>query len=283
MNKKIFITGSNGLLGTSLKKVLIEKKIKFKLFKRKKFKKYDKFYFSKLFNKNKFTHIINLAAYTDVDGCEKNKKNCDAVNVKFVNNICEGIKLCNFKIKLIHFSTDQMYCDKKTNSEKNSKIKNYYTLSKIKSEKLAIKVNAIVLRTNFFGKSLTKKRTSFSDWIYNSIKNKKKIYLADDIYFSPISIDSLIQLILKLLNSQKIGIYNIGSKNGFSKYHFGILFTKFLKIKDPKIIKTKKRNLKFHAYRNNDMRMKVVKFENNFKVKMPTLSSEIKKIAKYYI
>ena len=176
-----------------------------------------------------------------------------------------------------------MYSNEKINNEKSSKIKNYYTLSKIKSEKLAMRVNAIVLRTNFFGKSLTKKRISFSDWIYNSIKNNKKIYLAEDIYFSPISIDRLIKIILKLLNSNNIGIYNIGSKNGFSKYYFAILFAKFLKIKDPKIIKIKKNNLKFYAKRNNDMRMKVVKFENNFNVKLPTLFSEIKKITQYYI
>ena len=153
-----------------------------------------------------------------------------------------------------------MYSNEKMNNEKSSKIKNYYTLSKIKSEKLAMRVNAIVLRTNFFGKSLTKKRISFSDWIYNSIKNDKKIYLAEDIYFSPISIHKLIKIILKLLNSNNIGIYNIGSKNGFSKYYFAILFAKFLKIKNSKIIKIKKNNLKFYAKRNNDMRMKVVKF-----------------------
>ena len=282
MNKNIFITGSSGLFGTSLKKILLKKKIKFKVFKRDKYKKYDKFYFGKFFNSNRFTHIINLAAYTDVDGCEKNKKKCQLVNVKLVKSICEGIKLYNFKIKLIHFSTDQMYNNEKLNDEKSSKIKNYYTLSKIKSEKLAMKVNAIVLRTNFFGKSLTKKRISFSDWIYNSIKDKKKIYLAEDIYFSPISIDRLIKIVLKLLDSNHKGIYNIGSKNGFSKYQFGYLFAK-IKLLDPKyIIKVKKDNLRFLAKRNNDMRMKVAKFENSFKVKLPTLASEIKKVIKYY-
>ncbi len=282
MDKNIFITGSSGLLGTSLKKKLLEKKIKFKTFKRKKLKKYDQFYFSNFFNKNKFTHIINLAAYTDVDGCEKNKKNCDAVNVKLVKNICEGIKLCNFKIKLIHFSTDQMYSNKKINNEKNTKIKNYYTLSKIKSEKLAMRVNAIVLRTNFFGKSLTKKRISFSDWIYNSIKNNKKIYLADDIYFSPISIDRLIKIILKLLNSKNIGIYNIGSKNGISKYQFGYVFAKNSNLDLKKIIKVKKRNLRFLAKRNNDMRMKLNKFEKDFNMKLPAMYNELRYITKTY-
>jgi len=282
MNKNIFITGSSGLFGTSLKKILLEKKIKFKVFKREKFKKYDKFYFSKFFNSNRFTHIINLAAYTDVDGCEKNKKKCQSVNVKLVKSICEGIKLYNFKIKLIHFSTDQMYNNEKLNDEKSSKIKNYYTLSKIKSEKLAMKVNAIVLRTNFFGKSLTKKRASFSDWVYYSIKNRNKIYLADDIYFSPISIDRLIQIVLKLLDSNHKGIYNIGSKNGFSKYQFGYLFAKINSL-DPKyLIKVKKENLKFLAKRNNDMRMQLKKFEKAFQIKLPNLINELKYIAKMY-
>ena len=282
MNKNIFITGSSGLFGTSLKKILLKNKIKFKIFKREKFKKYDKFYFSKFFNSNRFTHIINLAAYTDVDGCEINKKKCELVNIKLVKNICDGIQLSEFKPKLIHFSTDQMYNNEKLNDEKNSKIMNFYTLSKIKSEKLALKIDSIILRTNFFGRSLTKKRASFSDWVYYSIKNSNKIYLADDIYFSPISIDRLIKIVLKLLDTNHKGIYNIGSKNGFSKYQFGYLFAK-MNCLDPKyIIKVKKENLKFLANRNNDMRMQLKKFEKVFQIKLPNLINELRYITKIY-
>ena len=282
MNKNIFVTGSSGLFGTSLKKILLEKKIKFKVFKRKKFKRYDKFYFSKFFNRNKFTHIINLAAYTDIDGCEKNKKRCELVNIKLVKNICDGIQRSEFKSKLIHFSTDQMYNNEKLNDEKNSKIRNFYTLSKIKSEKIALKIDSIILRTNFFGRSLTKKRASFSDWVHYSIKNNNKIYLAEDIYFSPISIDKLIKIVLKLLNSNHKGIYNVGSRNGFSKYQFGYLFAK-MKYLDPKyIIKVKKKNLRFLAKRNNDMRMKLNKFEEVFQIKLPNLINELKYITKKY-
>lgn len=282
MNKNIFLTGSSGLFGSSLKKVLIEKKIKFKVFKRKKFKKYDKFYFCKFFNKNKFTHIINLAAYTDVDGSEKNKKNCDFVNVKFVKNICEGIKLCNFEIKLIHFSTDQMYYRYNKNNEKNHKIKNYYTLSKIKSERIASSLDAVILRTNFFGKSYIKNRSSFSDWIINSLKNKKNIYLADDILFSPISIDRLIKIILNIINKNKKGIYNVGSHNGFSKYHFAYLLAKMSNLKLDYLIRVKKKNINFKARRNNDMRMKLNKFEKEFNINLPILKRELKYITKLY-
>ena len=279
----IFITGSSGLFGKSLQKYLTKKKIKFKTFNRNKKKEYNQKFFNNLFKKTQFTHVINLAACTNVDFCEKNKKICYEINVKFLEKICNAIKLNNSKIKLIHFSTDQMYSKLKMNYEKFYKIKNFYTKSKINSEKIASNMNSIILRTNFFGKSFNLNRASFSDWIFNSFKNKKSIKLAEDIYFSPLSIETICKILVKIIKTKKTGIYNLGSKNGFSKYHFGILFAKFLKIKDPKIIKVIKKNLKFYAKRNNDMRMKVIKFEKNFKIKLPTLTSEIKRIAENYI
>ena len=72
--KKIFITGSRGLFGKSLIKFLKNKKIKFTAFNRKNDISYDKYYFIKLFKRNKISHVINLAAYTDVDDCEKKKE-----------------------------------------------------------------------------------------------------------------------------------------------------------------------------------------------------------------
>ena len=51
-------------------------------------------------------------------------------------------------------------------------ILNEYTKQKIISEKIALKNNSLIFRTNFFGKS--KKKNTFSDWIYNSFLSKKK-------------------------------------------------------------------------------------------------------------
>ncbi len=278
----VFITGSSGLFGKSLQKYLTKKKIKFKTFNRNKKKEYSQEFFNNFFKKNQFTHVINLAAYTNVDFCEKNKKICYEINVKFLERICNAIKLNNSKIKLIHFSTDQMYFKYNKNNEKNHKIKNYYTLSKIKSEKIASSLEAVILRTNFFGKSYAKSRFSFSDWIFNSLKNKKKIYLADDILFSPISIDKLIKIILKIMNKNKKGIYNIGSHNGFSKYHFAYLLAKFANLKLDYLIRVKKKNINFNARRNNDMRMKLNKFEKEFNINLPILKKELKYIVKLY-
>ena len=75
-------------------------------------------------------------------------------------------------------------------------IKNYYTKTKYLSEKYLNKIKAISIRTNFLEKVKIKLREkSFTDFLFYSLKNNKKIYLTDEILFSPISIKSLIKII----------------------------------------------------------------------------------------
>ena len=58
------------------------------------------------------------------------------------------------------------------------------------SEKTSLKVNSTVLRTNFSGKSKNKKRTSFSDWIYYSLK--KRHYLSFFSYVIVVKIGGIV-------------------------------------------------------------------------------------------
>ena len=51
--------------------------------------------------------VINAAAFTNVDGCEKARDACFAVNAEAVKNICEACRGRN--IKIIHFSTDYVF------------------------------------------------------------------------------------------------------------------------------------------------------------------------------
>ena len=282
MKLYLFITGSKGLFGKVLINFLKKKKIKFQTLNRKKNKKYNQNYFEKILKLYDFTHIINLAAYTNVDQSEKNKKHVDELNINFLEHICNAINKSKKDIKLIHFSTDQMYYDHKLNSEKNKKVVNYYTKSKIKSEEISKNINSLVFRTNFFGKSLSKNRLSFSDWIYKNLKKKQKIFLAEDLYFSPLSMHTLSEIIFKILHSKKTGVYNLGSTEGKSRYEFGIEFSKILNLDLNYINKVKMKELKLSAKRNKDMRMNIKKFERDFKIKLPSLKKEIAKESKNY-
>ena len=281
--EKILITGSNGLLGKHLLKSLNKKNYKVVKFKRKNNLNLTDYNFCKKFlNNNRFNYIINLSAITDIDLCEKNKKFAKDINYKIVKNICTNIADYKLNTFLIQFSTDQFYSKYKKNFENVSNCKNFYTKTKLLAEKECSKVNAIVLRTNFFGKSLTKNRISFTDWIFYNLKRKKKINVADDIMFSPLSIFTICKLINKIIKHKYKGVFNIGSKNGYSKYEFAIKFAKKLDLNVNLIIRVKCKDIKFFAKRNKDMRMKTSKFEKKFIHNFKDLDFEIKKVISEY-
>ena len=280
---KILITGSSGLLGSYLKTKIKSKKFRIIKFNRNKTSDFSNYRFCETYlKKNKFDSIINLSAITDVDKCEKNKSLARKVNFILIKNICKTIKKLNLKTHIIHLSTDQFYNNFLSNYEKKNKCINYYTKTKLMAEKVCLKNNSTILRTNFVGKSKNKKRSSFSDWIYQNLTKKQNIFLADDILFSPLSIKSISSLIKLILRKKINGIYNVGSHNGYSKFNFAYKFAKKLNLDTKNIIKVKYKDINFFARRNKDMRMKVIKFEKKFNYKFKTLDLELEEIVAEY-
>jgi dTDP-4-dehydrorhamnose reductase len=167
-------------------------------------------------------------------------------------------------------------------SSENSKIfiNNYYTKTKIMSEKICLKNYALVFRINFFG--YTKKGVTFSNWVVKNFKSKKKFFLVDDVYFNPLGLTTIGQIILKIVNKNLFspGIYNLGTNDQISKKDFAINFAKISNIfkynfdikKINELVKTK---------RSKNMSMNTKKFETKFNIKLPKILNEIKKEIRY--
>ena len=282
---KILLLGSSGLLGKSLYLSLSKnyKVIHNGLTRRKKdLIKIKNLEFLLNYKPNL---IINCSGETSIEDCEKYKKRSYNKNVNFLKKLFFLRKKKNLSFKLIHFSTDQVYNHKnfvKNNENCRPKILNYYTRTKFLSENIVKKNGGMVLRTNFFGKSKTNK-DSFTDWIFRSFTGVEKFFLFDDIFFSPLRISSIckyINIIIK--NDIKSGIFNLGSKNGMSKYKFSKEFAKYTKIysKNFTVLKSKKF---FKIRRPSYMIMNCKKFEKSYKIKLPLLIKEIKKESKEYL
>lgn len=282
----ILVTGSNGLLGKSLIATL--KQTKHNIFETSRgnspininLENYNEID-SSLKNIN-LDIIFNLAAYTNVDNAEKNFSDCFKSNITTITNIVNYISNSKKKIKLIHLSTDQFY-NNINNCEKNIEIINTYALSKFISELIVRQIkNSIIFRTNFFGKSLSQNRQSFSDWIFSNLKLGNSIELFDDIYFSPLHISTLNEYLIQSIDKNINGIFNLGSTNGFSKYEFGMKFANILQIPTNNIKRKSIVDKKLIAKRPNDMRMNIQKFEKHFNTVMPTLEKEIFKLKNQY-
>ena len=286
---KFLIFGGNGFLGSFLYDYLKKNYIVHRVSRKKGVGIYIKKLNSKSILKILLTIkpdiIINTIALTDVDQCELNKKKALDSNFKTLKDITDVIKNKLKMLKnpfLIHISTDQVYSGDGPHIEKITKPANYYAYTKLKSERLLSSLNGCSLRTNFLGKS--KKHNNFNKWIIENVKNKNKIFGYNNIFFSPLSMDTLAKNIIKVSQKKISGTYNLGSDGGISK---GEYIKKFLIKNYPKFTNFElvnynlPKNSKF-AIRPRDMRLNCALFNKKYKIKLPNTNFEVNKIIKNF-
>lgn len=283
------ITGSSGLFGINFyhnfnfkntfflvhkKNIKIKNKVNLNLFNKKEIEIFLK--------KKKIKYVIHAAGLTNIDFIEKFKKKSYKNNYLVTKNISEACS--KIKTKLIFISTDQLFSDNKKKYSEKSKIKpmNYYGYLKGISEKKILETskNNLIIRTNFFGIG-PNYRKSFSDFIVDNLKEKKKINLVSDVKFSPVYVITLIKFILKLIKSNETGIFNISSDNSISKYKFGLKICKIFNLDKKYIIETKLKNLKL-TKRPLKMQLSNLKIKKKFKYKKINLDDEIIKLKNDY-
>lgn len=227
--------------------------------------------------------IVNLVGLTNVDYCESHPNDSYLINVKVVENIVAWISQQSRQIHLVHISTDQVYDGEGLHAESNPALTNYYGFSKYAGELAASTCHAAILRTNFFGKSQAKLRSSFTDWLHGALSDEQDIQVFDDVYFSPLSMDTLVQMIGLVIDKQITGTYNLGSRQGLSKADFAFEFAKSLGLDTQNMTRAKVSEVEFvKTYRPKDMRLDVNKFEQTLNVILPTLQQEILKVSKEY-
>lgn len=175
-----------------------------------------------------------------------------------------------------------MYDSKYNSSKEISRIfiKNYYTKTKIMSERVCLNNHALVFRINFFG--VSNKGRTFSDWVRKKFMSNKRFYLVDDVFFNPISLTTISEIVDKIIKKKLFfsGIYNLGSKDKISKKDFAIKYAKLCNIYK-KNYEIKKINELVETKRPKNMYMNTKKFLNRFKIKLPYLVNEIKKEISY--
>lgn len=216
--------------------------------------------------------VINSAAIASVDACESNPQEAFLVNAKGCKEISQAIKKYCPTTRLIHISTDHFYDSPHLSKEDEITLLNYYAYSKYLGEILITCKNYVILRTNFFGKSKSKK-SSFTDWLYNSAITGANISLYDNIYFNPLSIDTLVNIIEHAINSKNTGVFNLGSRGEMSKFEFGVKFFNNLGFEDYIVNKSNYKDSVIKRPKN--MAMDITKFETNFGLVLPSLEDEI--------
>ncbi len=219
--------------------------------------------------------IVNLVACTNVDACEREPQKAYRLNVLVVEHLAKWIQQSKKKCHLIQISTDMVYDGAGLKKENAINLCNYYAFSKYAGELAAATVSATILRTNFFGSSQCEGRVSLSDWIIKSLVSGESIKVFEDVYFSPLSLSSLVRILAHVIDVRQPGIYNLGSRAGMSKADFAFELAKARKLDTSPMTRDVSESVQFSAYRPKNMSMDSSFFEKTFNMVLPSLMTEI--------
>lgn len=231
--ERILITGGSGLLGSNIAKIATSHYEVYSIYNKNPVKIKDvQFLKSDLSNENQLKKIeninpdfiINCAALTDVDFCEKHPNETYRQNVKTSNNVAKISE--KIDAKLIHISTDAVFNGSDGNyaEEDPPDPVNIYGKSKLKAEEVIGSINhdSCIVRTNIYGWNIRNK-FSLAEWIINTLKKHESLNGFHDVFFSPIFVNDLTMILFDLKKIDYSGIIHIGSSDCISKLSFAFL------------------------------------------------------------
>ena len=232
MARKILITGAEGQLGKALQISLSDKfkllptsrKPTQKAIKNRNVHKLDitvKKDIAAVIASFKPDIIINCAAYTDVDGSEKDKDLAHKVNVSGLQNL---IQLSEKETFFIQISSDYVFDGNNgpyTEDDHTFPV-NYYGKTKLEAENLlrGMRRRFLIFRPNvLYGEDIFSKGNFFA-WVYKSLLNGKSISVVTDQISNPVYVQNFVNAIFKCIIMNCEGIYHFGSDDYISRYEF---------------------------------------------------------------
>ncbi|MEM7373294.1 MAG: dTDP-4-dehydrorhamnose reductase [Bacteroidota bacterium] len=226
MQRKILLTGSNGLLGQKIVSLLTERShIQLLATSRginrhplRKGYAYQSLDLTApeavehVFETFVPTDVIHTAAMTQVDACEDNREACDAINVHAVETLCRMCK--KHGSRLVHLSTDFVFDGTAGpyREEDSPNPLSYYGLSKLKAEQIIqeSQVNHAILRTILlYGITPAMSRSNIVLWVKSSLEAEKEIRVVHDQVRSPTLAEDLATACVSAVMKEAEGVYHV--------------------------------------------------------------------------
>ena len=235
---RILVTGSNGLLGQKLTRLLQQDEDVHLIatargrsalrVSRGEYHNLD------ISDRNQVDHVlrltkpevvINTAAMTQVDDCETHREACWKANVTAVENI---VRCCTaLHTHLVHVSTDFIFDGSHgpLDEEATPGPVNFYGESKLAAEEVIRNSDAswAILRTVLvFGITEDMSRSNIVLWVKKSLEQHKSIQVVNDQWRTPTLAEDLAMGCYLAAKKRAKGIYNISGKDFLSPYDIAI-------------------------------------------------------------
>ncbi len=217
---KIWVTGAEGMLGSALMQHCLRRDLDAIGTSRRDADIASQDQLSAAASRIKPTHIINCAAYTDVDGAEKESAYAHTVNAQGAENIALVAKTCG--ARLIHISTDYVFNGTGSHPYREDDLcapANQYGKSKWEGEKKVLTAfpEACILRTSWlFGSKGKNLISSLMNWF----QQKEEIQVVFDQCGKPTYCHDLASATVALLNAS--GIFHFANEGERSRYQIAL-------------------------------------------------------------
>ena len=170
--------------------------------------------------------IIHAAAQSNLDFAEISREAAFGINVQATEALAGSCEAVNSRF--IYISSDMVFDGSKGNYSESDPVNpiNYYGETKVLAEERAQQncSNCLIARSALvYGRPLNKS-SSFSEWIYNRLRNHQNVPLFYDQYRSPIWVDELAQALIECASNQFRGIIHLGGSDSINRLEFGIIF-----------------------------------------------------------
>ncbi len=217
---EIIVFGASGQLGTELCAQLDTRQIKYVSFNQSDIDITDIDAVIKVTSKLQPTHIINCAAFTQVDKCESEQDLAYAVNAIGARNVA----IASEKIgsKLIHISTDFVFDGTSSTPYFEFDFTNplsVYGRTKLAGENLVKQFSKkhFIIRTSWLyghhGANFVKTMLKLSE-------TQDELSVVNDQVGSPTYVNDLVEGILLVLSTEKYGVYHYSNQGSCSWHEF---------------------------------------------------------------
>ena len=216
---RILLIGSNGQLGNDFRKLFDKKNIEYTATDYKELNIVNGTDLDEFFKENgNFTHIINCAAYNDVDKAENETEQCFKVNDEAPLIISRYAK--KMEAIFVTYSTDFVFDGHKIKPYMEEDVPNplsVYGKSKYEGENKVLKIynKSFIIRTSWLfgigGNNFNKQVISWS-------RLRDSLNIVDDQVSAPTYSLDLAEFSWKLIQTEKYGLYHITNNGEASKY-----------------------------------------------------------------
>lgn len=232
--KKILVTGSNGLLGQKITDLArIDPRIRLiatskgqdrhpvqgKGYSYLELDLLDEPLLTQTIREQRPDVILHTAAMTNVDACEEHPEKCDEINVGVVKTLAD---LCaELKIHLIHLSTDFIFDGAQGPYREDDKPAplSHYGKSKLASEQIVqnLHSNWTIIRTILvYGVLADRSKSNIVLWAKSALEKGDPIRVVEDQWRMPTLAEDLATACLEAALNEVYGVFHVSGDDYFS-------------------------------------------------------------------